>query len=102
AGAFGEVGGIVAVDPREDDVDVEVDVIGVVVEHPRERGPADAVPLDRGRDGVVARDASAGERVRAGGDDLGLAERPELQLDGRVDDAPSGPGLGGATGEEQE
>src|SRR5690606_30881504 len=96
AGAFGEVVGVVAVDPGEDDVDVEVDVVGVVVEHAGEGRPAGSVPLDGRGDRVGAVDAVAGERVGARRHDLAFAERPELETDGGLGDPPAGPRGGAA------
>ena len=94
--------GMVAVDPREDHVHVEVDVVGVVVEHAGECGPALAVALDARQHGIQARDAAAGERVGSRRDDLELPERPELEPHRGLGGSPSRASLADAASVQQE
>jgi hypothetical protein len=97
-----DVAGVCAVDPGEHHVDVEVDIVGVVVEHPGQSGPALSVALDIRQHCIETRDAAPGERIGSGSDDLQLAERPEFEPHRRLDRPPSHAGLTKPASVEQE
>jgi hypothetical protein len=69
-----------AVHPREDHVDLEVDVDRVVGEHVLDRGPGEAEALHGAAHGLGHRDGAPGQRVLDGQPDLVLAELPQLHL----------------------